>query len=110
HDEPARVAAAGERTDGAARELGREPAGERLASGLEVDHRLLVAEAVRLRDVPDAVAERADVRRDLARVVDVAAAVEDVDGDFPGSGKQCRRLARLRRPVPEADEDRGQER
>src|SRR3954454_2236362 len=110
HDQPSRVAAPGQRADGAATELGRKPAGQRLSAGLEVDDRLLVAEAVRLRDVADAIAERADVRRDLARVVDVAAAVEEVDGDLPRSREQCGRLARLRRPVPEADEDRGQER
>src|SRR4051812_17620442 len=57
HDQASRVAAPGQRADGAAAELGRKPAGQRLSAGLEVDDRLLVAEAVRLRDVADAIAE-----------------------------------------------------
>ena len=90
----------GERARLATAYLGCEPLGERAAAGLEEHRCLLVIEAVRLGDVLDPVAEGADSAGDAARVVDVASAVEHVDGHLPRrcqpgraplAGRGCRR-------------------
>src|SRR5947209_17119379 len=82
-DEAARVRAAREgRSDRA--EDARQADRERLATRLVVDGGTRIVEPVRPGDAAEAVAERADPARDLARPVDVAGAVQDVDPHLPG--------------------------
>src|SRR3954462_1875065 len=64
-------------------ELFRQPRPVGLAAWLEEDRRLPVVEAVRLGHPLDLVAEGADLARQRARVVDVSAAVQDVDVQLP---------------------------
>src|SRR5205823_12558559 len=68
-------------------ELFGEAQGDALALRRKVHGRLGIREAVRAHYLLDRVAERADVAGDLARVVDVPAAVQDVDWD-PPRGRQ----------------------
>src|SRR5262249_61644049 len=72
---------------------------------LEVARRTGVVEAVRLVDPPDLVAQPTDLARERTRVVDVTAAVQDVDRELP---RRRQRLARTcshdaARPAPSAE-------
>jgi hypothetical protein len=95
------MAAAGER-GGRDAELLREARGDAVATRLEVDDRTSLPEAPRAGDPADLVGERLDPARDLARVVDVAGAVEDVDADLPRRRRSAllAAAARLGRPLP----------
>src|SRR5215208_478067 len=107
-DEAARVFPAGKRLRRAAADLLREAVGEGCAARLVVDGGLPVVEPVRLRHVLDPVPVGADAGCDAARVVDVAAAVEDVDGELPGGSKG--RGAALRRGASTASAEPDRER
>src|SRR5437764_14562922 len=74
HDEPAGIAAAGERLRRDVELLG-EPHAERFAARRVVDLRLQIAEARRPSHVDDAVRQRLYTAREHARVHDVTAAV-----------------------------------
>src|SRR5439155_7263671 len=87
HDEALRIVPARKRLRDRA-DLLREAQRELLAAGREVDHGLLVVEAAGPADVDDLVAERADPACQVARVVDVAAAVQHDDLDRPRRGQR----------------------
>src|SRR5206468_7264719 len=83
HPKLARACAARQRLRGDA-ELLREPHREALALRREVHRGLRVREAVRSAHVLDRGAERLHAARELPRVVDVAAPVQDVHVHAPG--------------------------
>src|SRR5213593_970617 len=90
-------------------ELLREPDGDAVALGWEEHRRLRIGEVVCAADLLDAVAERADAARHLSGVVDVAAAVQDVDRDAPRRRENGARAALRRLAARPGDQEQGRE-
>src|SRR5919201_6979918 len=94
HEELAAAGAAGQGLRLHAQLL-RQTQRKRVAAGREVHRGLGIREAVRSAHLLDRVAERLHMACDLARVVEVAAAVEDVDVHAPRWGQNDARRRAL---------------